>query len=57
MIAERAIGLAGGTLVKREENRALIYTPTRLSNGTVVPAIGRRNSRAARTARDASAGR
>lgn len=33
------IALAGGILVKREENRALIYKPTRLANGTVVPAM------------------
>lgn len=33
------IALAGGILVKREENRALIYKPTRLANGAVVPAM------------------
>lgn len=33
------IALAGGILVKREENRAQIYKPTRLANGTVVPAM------------------
>jgi len=33
------IALAGGILVKREENRALIYKPTRLANGTTVPAM------------------
>jgi CubicO group peptidase (beta-lactamase class C family)/uncharacterized protein (DUF302 family) len=33
------IGLAGGILVRREENRALIYKPTTLRNGTVVPAM------------------
>lgn len=33
------IALAGGILVKREENRALIYKPTRLPNGAVVPAM------------------
>ena len=33
------IALAGGILVKREENRALIYKPTRLDNGTTVPAM------------------
>ncbi len=33
------VGLAGGILVKREENRALIYTPTKLRNGTTVPAM------------------
>jgi CubicO group peptidase (beta-lactamase class C family)/uncharacterized protein (DUF302 family) len=33
------VGLAGGILVNREENRALIYKPTRLRNGTTVPAM------------------
>ncbi|MDP1839700.1 MAG: serine hydrolase [Reyranella sp.] len=33
------IALAGGILVKREENRALIYKPTKLDNGTTVPAM------------------
>jgi len=33
------IGLAGSILVKTEENRALIYKPTKLANGTVVPAM------------------
>jgi uncharacterized protein (DUF302 family) len=33
------IALAGSVLVKREENRALIYKPTRLGNGTTVPAM------------------
>ena len=33
------IALAGSILVKREENRALIYQPARLGNGTVVPAM------------------
>jgi CubicO group peptidase (beta-lactamase class C family)/uncharacterized protein (DUF302 family) len=33
------IALAGSILVKQEENRALIYKPTRLANGTVVPAM------------------
>lgn len=33
------IGLAGGILVKSEANRALIYKPTTLANGTVVPAM------------------
>ena len=33
------IALAGGILVKREENRALIYKPTRLDNGATVPAM------------------
>ena len=33
------IGLAGGILVKNDANRALIYKPTTLGNGTVVPAM------------------
>lgn len=33
------IALAGGILVKKEESRALIYQPTKLANGTVVPAM------------------
>jgi CubicO group peptidase (beta-lactamase class C family) len=33
------IALAGGILVKKEENRALIYQPTKLANGTVVAAM------------------
>ena len=33
------IGLAGGILVRQAENRALIYQPTKLANGTVVPAM------------------
>lgn len=33
------IALAGSILVKQEENRALIYKPTRLASGTVVPAM------------------
>ncbi|MBN9086279.1 MAG: serine hydrolase [Reyranella sp.] len=33
------VGLAGGILVKKPENRALIYKPTTLANGTVVPAM------------------
>jgi CubicO group peptidase (beta-lactamase class C family)/uncharacterized protein (DUF302 family) len=33
------VGLAGGILVKKPENRALIYKPTTLGNGTVVPAM------------------
>lgn len=33
------IALAGGILVKNEANRALIYKPTKLANGTVVPAM------------------
>lgn len=33
------VGLAGGILVKREESRALIYNPTKLRNGTMVPAM------------------
>lgn len=33
------IGLAGSILVKREDSRALIYKPTKLADGTVVPAM------------------
>jgi CubicO group peptidase (beta-lactamase class C family)/uncharacterized protein (DUF302 family) len=33
------VGLAGGILVKKPENRALIYKPTTLGNGTVIPAM------------------
>ncbi len=33
------IALAGNVLVKREGNRALIYKPTKLANGTTVPAM------------------
>lgn len=33
------ISLAGSILVKSPENRALIYKPTRLDNGTTVPAM------------------
>ncbi len=33
------IALAGGILVKKPEHRALIYKPTTLSGGTVVPAM------------------
>ncbi|MFO1158612.1 MAG: serine hydrolase [Reyranellaceae bacterium] len=33
------IALAGGILVKKAENRALIYQPTKLANGIVVPAM------------------
>jgi len=33
------IALAGSVLVKHEENRALIYKPTKLTNDTVVPAM------------------
>ncbi len=33
------IALAGSILVKSPENRALIYKPTTLANGTVVPAM------------------
>ncbi|MGD9884501.1 MAG: serine hydrolase [Reyranella sp.] len=33
------IALAGGILVKKEENRALIYQPTKLANGTIVAAM------------------
>jgi len=34
------IGLAGSILVKKAANRELIYSPTTLRNGTVVPAVG-----------------
>jgi len=33
------IALAGGTLVKSEADRKMIYSPTTLANGTVVPAM------------------
>ena len=33
------VALAGGILVKQATNRALIYKPTTLANGTVVPAM------------------
>lgn len=33
------IGLAGGVLIEKAENRALIYKPTVLANGKVVPAM------------------
>lgn len=33
------IGLAGSTLISKPENRALIYKPTTLKNGKVVPAM------------------
>lgn len=33
------IGLAGGVLIAKPENRALIYGPTTLGNGRVVPAM------------------
>lgn len=33
------VALAGGILVKQPANRALIYKPTTLANGTVVPAM------------------
>ena len=33
------IGLAGGVLVKEEADRDLIYKPTKLANGNVVPAM------------------
>ena len=33
------VALAGGILVKEPANRALIYKPTTLANGTVVPAM------------------
>ncbi len=33
------IGLAGSTLVSKPENRGLIYKPTKLNNGKIVPAM------------------
>ena len=33
------IGLAGGILIHNAENRALIYQPTKLANGKIVPAM------------------
>lgn len=33
------IGLAGGILISKPENRALIYQPTKLANGKIVPAM------------------
>ncbi|MDD4818178.1 MAG: serine hydrolase [Victivallaceae bacterium] len=33
------IGLAGGILIQKPENRALIYQPTKLASGKVVPAM------------------
>ena len=33
------IALAGGVLIAKPENRAMIYQPTTLSNGKVIPAI------------------
>lgn len=33
------IALAGGVLIAKPENRALIYQPTRLANGKVIPAM------------------
>jgi CubicO group peptidase (beta-lactamase class C family)/uncharacterized protein (DUF302 family) len=33
------IGLAGGVLIAKPENRAMIYKPTTLDNGNVVPAM------------------
>ena len=33
------IGLAGGILINKPENRALIYQPTKLANGKTVPAM------------------
>ena len=33
------IALAGSILISKPENRALIYTPTKLANGKVVPAM------------------
>ena len=33
------IALAGGVLIAKPENRDLIYKPTKLANGKIVPAI------------------
>lgn len=33
------IGLAGGVLIAKPENRDIIYKPTKLANGKVIPAI------------------
>lgn len=33
------IALAGSVLIEKPENRAMIYSPTRLANGKVVPAV------------------
>ena len=33
------IGLAGGVLIAKPENRALIYSPTTLDDGRIVPAV------------------
>ena len=33
------IGLAGGVLIAKPENRALIYAPTKLDNGRTIPAM------------------
>jgi CubicO group peptidase (beta-lactamase class C family)/uncharacterized protein (DUF302 family) len=38
-ISKWDIGLAGSTLVKDEADRVVIYAPTALDNGTVVPAM------------------
>lgn len=33
------IALAGSILIQKPENRAILYSPTKLDNGTVIPAI------------------
>ena len=38
-ISKWDIGLAGSTLIREAANRDVIYKPTRLANGTVVPAM------------------
>lgn len=38
-ISKWDIGLAGSTLIKSEADRDVVYKPTRLDNGTVVPAM------------------
>jgi CubicO group peptidase (beta-lactamase class C family)/uncharacterized protein (DUF302 family) len=38
-ISKWDIGLAGSTLIREAVNRDVIYKPTRLANGTVVPAM------------------
>lgn len=35
----RDVGLAGGILVRKPENRALIYKPTTIGSGKVIPAM------------------
>lgn len=38
-ISKWDIGLAGATLIKTAEDRNVVYTPTRLDNGKIVPAM------------------